>query len=135
MSDIYKYAARKKFRFTTVRNAITAEQLFELPLTSASGFDLNTVAQTIDKELSSSSQKSFIEDNTSNPKKRDLEIALDIVKDVIKTKLEENKAQLERANKRIQRQKILDAMNVKKEGMLAAAPLEELQKQLDALDD
>lgn len=135
MSDIYKYAARKKIRFPSSRGNLTVEQLYDLHLKSTAGADLNTVARTISNELKTSSQENFVDVVESDPKKKDLEVALEIVKDVIAVKQAENKAAVDRAAKRAQRQKLLDALSAKKDAALTTASMDELQKQLDALDD
>lgn len=132
---MYKFAAQNKLRFQSVRGDLLAEQLFDLPLKSASGFDLNTVAQTINRELKASGEESFVEDVTADPRRKALEVSLEIVKDVIKTKLEENATRLNRLRKAEERRKILDAMSAKQEQAMSAASLEELQQKLDALDE
>lgn len=135
MSEVYKYAAQKGLRFPSCRGELTVEQLFLLPLKSKSGFDLDSTAQTIYSELKSSEQESFVEEATASPRKKELEISLDIVKDVIKTKQDENKAQLAKTQKAIERKKILDALGAKKDQLLTQASVEDLEKQLAALED
>lgn len=132
---MYKFAAQNKLRFPSCRGELTVEQLFELPLKSASGFDLNSVAQAINKELKTTGEESFVEDVTEDPHRKALSVALEIVKDVIKTKQEENAARLNRAKRAEERRKILDAMSAKQDQALTAASIEELQAKLNALDE
>jgi hypothetical protein len=132
---IYKIAARNKFRFPSVRGDLSVEQLFELPLKSATGFDLDNVARTVNTELKALSEESFVEDTVSTPRKKTLETALEIVKDVIKTKQEENATRLSKAKKAEERKKILDAIGAKKDQQLTQASLEELEKKLAALEE
>ena len=134
MSDIYKFAAQTKLRFPSKRGELTAEQLFELPLKSATGFDLDTVAKAINAQLKDASEESFVEADSVSPEKRRLAVALDVVKDVIKTKQEENKAVRDRAERAAKRKQLLDAIAAKKDQALTAASLEDLEKQLTALD-
>ncbi len=96
---MFKFAAQHKLRFPSVRGVLVAENLFDLPLKSASGFDLNSVAQAINKELKTTGEESFVEDVTDDPRRKALQVSLEIVKDVIKTKQEENAARLNRAKK------------------------------------
>lgn len=131
---MYKFAAQKKFRFPSVRGELTVEQLFDLPLKSQTGFDLDTVARTINAQLKSESEESFVEDVTSDPVKEALKTALNIVKDVIKTKQDDNAARLNKLKKADERKKILDAIAAKKDEQLTAASLEELEQKLAALD-
>ncbi len=134
MSDIYKIAAQTGIRFVTNRGELTVEQLFAMPLKSGSGFDLDTTARTINSELKEMSEESFVEDPAANPRKVELETSLAIVKDVIKTKQEENAAVRLKAAKVIERKKILDAIGAKKDAALTTASLDELEKKLAELD-
>lgn len=135
MSDIYKFAAKTGLRFPSKRGELTVEQLFQLPLKSQTGFDLDTVAKGINAQLKQTGEESFVEDTSSDPKTTALKVALDICKDVIKTKQDENKAALAKREKAEQRQKILAAMAAKKDQALTTASMEDLEKQLAALDD
>lgn len=127
---MYKLAAQKKLRFTTDRGDLPIEQLFDLPLTQ-----LDVVARGIDTELKSVTTASFIETAKPDPRKADLELRLELVKDVIDTKQEANKAELAKAARAVKRRKILDAMATKEDTALTTASMKELQKQLDALDE
>lgn len=132
---MYKFAAQNKLRFPSVRGLLTTEQLFELPLKSSSNFDLDSVARGINTELKTMVEESFVESSYSSPRKSELELALDIVKDVIKTKQEENAVRRDKAARAEQRKKILDAIGAKKEAQLSQASLEELEKKLTELDN
>lgn len=131
---MYKFAAQNQLRFQSVRGDLTVEQLFQLPLKSKSGFDLDSVARAVNNELKGMQEESFVEDTTANPRKKALEISLEIVKDVIKTKQEENQAQLNKLKKAEERRKILDALAAKKDQALTAASVEDLERQLAALE-
>lgn len=132
---MYKFAAQNRLRFPSVRGELTAEQLFDLPLKSTTGFDLDSVAREVHAELKTMGEESFVEDASANPRKTVLESSLEIVKDVIKTKQEANAARLGRLKKADDRKKILDAIAAKQDQQLTAASLEELEKKLAELDD
>ena len=134
MSDIYKFAAQNGLRFPSKRGELTVEQLFQLPLQSQSGFDLDSVARGINSQLKGVSEESFVEDTSADPRKTALSVALDVVKDVIKTKQEANRAALARSARAAERKKLLDAIGTKKDQQLSAASLEELEKKLAELD-
>lgn len=137
MTEIYKYAAATRLRFPTRKGDLTVEQLFDLPLKTQAvgGVDLDTVARTINNQLKTVSEESFVEETASDPKKKALTVALDIVKDVIATKQAENKAARLKQEKAAERKKLLDAIGAKKDQALTAASLEELEKKLTALDE
>ena len=84
--SIFEKAARTKLRFDTNRGMISAEQLFELPLTSSDGFDLDSVALAIDDKREATT-KSFVA--VTNPENKTEELRLDIVKRVIEIRQEE----------------------------------------------
>lgn len=131
---MYKFAAQHRLRFTSVRGELMVEQLFDLPLKSHSGFDLDSVARSIATELKTMDAESFVEDPSLNPRKRILEVSLEIVKDVIKTRQEENSARLAKAKKAETRRKLLDALEAKQDEKLSSASVEEIEAQLAALD-
>lgn len=134
MSEIYKSAAQQALRFPSKRGDLTVEQLFQLPLKSQTGFDLDSVAKAINGQLKNAGEESFVEDTTFDPRKHALALSLDIVKDVIATKQAENRAVAAKLQKASERKKILDAIAAKKDAQLSQASLEELEKQLAALE-
>lgn len=133
--DLYKYAAQNQLRFPSNRGDLTVEQLFDLPLKSTRGGpDLDSVARQINKDLKETAEESFVEDTAADPLRKAAEVAFAVVKDVIATKQEENRAEVARQNRTVERKKILDAMAAKKDQALTTASMEDLEKQLAALD-
>jgi hypothetical protein len=136
MSDIYKFAAQNKLLFPSRVGMLNVEQLFDLPLRSTrpNGADLDDTARKINAQLKGISEESFVEDITVNPQKQALTVALDVVKDVIATKQAENRAALAKTQRAAERKKLLDILAAKKDEKLSQASIEELEKQLAALD-
>lgn len=130
--DIYKQACIKKVRFKTANGLISTEDLFDLPLTSNNGLNLDVVAKTVYEALKSEESVSFVE-KTSNPRKEGLELAMEIVKDVIRIKQEEAAAKVELASKAAKRDQLLRALSTKQEQELANMPVEKLQEELQKL--
>lgn len=133
MTAHFVFATKKKLRYDSTRGALTVEQLWDLPLTAANGFSLDAVARTVNAELKAMSEESFVETST-NPRKGELESALEIVKFVIATKQAENAKVRERAERADERRKILDAIEKKNNEELSGATKEELLKRLALLD-
>jgi hypothetical protein len=131
---MYKFAAQNKLRFPSNRGELTIEQLFDLPLKSNSGFDLDSIARAINTSLKTIGDESFVETTNNDPRKKTLENSLELVKDVIKTKQEENATRLGKIKRAEERKKILDALAAKKEQQLSQASIEELEAKLAALD-
>lgn len=131
-SNLFIIASRKKFRFASERGDLTVENLWDLPLTSKNGFNLNAVAITVNAELKSLAEESFVETST-NPRRKDLENMLDLIKYVISVKQEEAKAATERVAKQALKRKLQEAIEAKEGEALQNASLEDLQAQLAAL--
>lgn len=136
--NIFEIAARSKSRFPTNRGHINVEQLWDVPVSSKDGFDLEAIAQQISSEIAKLSTGSILGGailKKDNDRKALLEAELDIVKRVYAVKTEEEAAQLKKRDKAAQRQRILEAISVREEGDLKAKSKDELMKELAALDE
>lgn len=131
-SNLFITASRKKFRFASERGDLTVENLWDLPLTSKNGFNLNAVAIGVNSELKSLAEESFVETST-NPRRKDLENMLEILKYVISVKQEEAKAATERVAKQALKRKLQEAIEAKEGEALQSTSLEDLKAQLAAL--
>lgn len=132
--DIYKFAAQRKLTFPSRKGELTVSDLFDLPLKSATGFDLDTVAKAINTQLKNATEESFVAEAAPDPKQEALATALAVVKDVIATKQAENKAARERVERNAKRKLLLDALAQKDAEAITAATREDLLKQLAELD-
>lgn len=132
MTDLFVVASRKKFRFTSERGELNVEQLWDLPLTSKNGFNLNAVAIAVNSELKGLAEESFVE-TSSNPRRRELEQMLEIAKFIIATKQDETKAASERLARQAMRRKLQEAIEAKEDQALVGSSIEELKAQLAAL--
>jgi hypothetical protein len=134
MSEFYIFvtASRKKFRFASERGELTTENLWDLPLTSKNGFNLNSVAIAVHTELKSLSEESFVEVST-NPRRKELEDMLEIVKYVISVKQNEAQLATERVAKQELKRKLQGAIEAKEGEALSGASLDDLKAQLAAL--
>lgn len=129
--NVFETAARGKFRFSSIRGELTAEQLFDLPLQSRSGLDLDTIAKGLNAELKQTGEESFVE--TVSPKKGELEHKLDLVKYIIKCKLDENEAKRNELKRKQDIEKLEDLLERKKDQALAEMPVEDIEKKLAEL--
>jgi hypothetical protein len=132
MSDLFLTASRQRFRYPSNRGELTTEQLWEVPLSSKNGFSLNAIAISVNAELKSLQEESFVE-ISSNPRRTELENMLELIKFVIATKQQEQKAATDRAAAQALKRKIQDAIAAKKDEALLGASVEELEAQLAAL--
>lgn len=128
----FKKAARLKLRFPSIKGDLSVEQLYDLPLTSKTGFDLDSVAKAINADLRLASEDSFV--NTKPNLAKDLnQLCLDIVKEVIADKLAENEANAKAVVNRHEREKLLEVLQGKKDAALANLSEEELEAKIRAL--
>ena len=130
--NIYQKAAATKLRFKTNSGAISTEDLFDLPLSSKNEMNLDTVAKTVHAALKAEEEGSFV-NKTSNPRKDQLELAMEIVKDVIRIKQEEADAKADIAAKAAKREQLLRALERNQEQALATMTVDQLQEELKKL--
>jgi hypothetical protein len=134
IANIFEYATRNKLRFASPRGELSVEQLWDVPLRSKDGFDLNVVAKTANKAVKDLSEESFVE-TTKNPKLIVLETAFEIVKHIIDVKLADETAAKKRADNKIEKEKLLAILAEKQDGKLSALSENELKKRIAALDE
>jgi hypothetical protein len=108
------------------------EQLWQMPLQAKNLFDLDNVAKSCNAKVKSFAEESFVTP-TNTPAKAEAELALEVVKHIIQTKMTEAAAAAEAAQKRETRQKILGIMAEKQDEALKSMSMEDLKKQLEAL--
>lgn len=130
--NIFERAARLKLRIQSPRGELAPEQLWDLPLTSKSGFDLDTVARAVHADLKACTEESFVA-TKKNPAAETHALRLELVKFVIEDKIAEDAARLDAADKAAKKAKIIDALAKKQDQALDAKSIEELQKDLAAL--
>jgi hypothetical protein len=129
MSDIYELAVRKKLRFTTSKGQLSAEELWDLNLTS-----LDTLAKAVNRELKSADEESFIPTASKRPSSI-LNLKLDILKHVISEKVKEDEAAKTRAANRDLRARLKELAANKADEALSGKSLEELQKMIAELPE
>lgn len=133
MADLFERAARLKFRFPSTRGELTTEQLFDLPLTSRTGFDLDTTARAINTAFKAEGEESFVS-TTPSAARGILADQLEIVKAIIARKMEAAARTAATAERADQRRKLLDALAAKDDQELTSASREDILKKLEALD-
>ncbi len=128
LATILIAAVKKRFRFRSPKGELTLEDLFELKSLQ----DLDAVARAANAELKSLTEESFIA--VANPKRGDAEAKLELVKFVIV----ERQAEAERARKaaatRLERAKLLDALEARESSELAGLTKEQILERLEKLE-
>ena len=131
-TDLFLTAARKKLRYPSAKGLLDTEMLFDLPLTSKSGMDLDTIAKNINAELKTQQEESFVS-TSANPRKGELELQLEIVKTIIGVKLADQEAARNRLARATERNLLEEALLSKKNEALRGMSLEDLEKRLAQL--
>lgn len=129
MFDKYEKLSRLKVRFASTKGALTAEDLWDLPLSSTTGkANLDDVARDLYSQLQSTANISFV---VTNKKPNEVtELALEFVKHVIDTKMQESAAASLAVTKREQKAKIMEAIARRQDDHLNQASIDDLQTML-----
>lgn len=131
--SIFEQASRLALRFDSARGALAVEQLWQLPLQSKSGFDLDSIAKAVNKELKATEEESFVTTAVS-PTNARLTLQLEILKHIIAVKKQEAADALAKADKAAKRAKLIDLLGRKQDAALEGMSEEEIKKELAALD-
>ena len=126
-NNIFKYAAKNALRFP-YKGTISTEDLFNLNLT-----ELNNIYKALRKQQRTGDEESLIETKSADDVILDTKIA--IVKEIFEDKHAAIIKAQKAAEKRAQKQKILEIMSQKENESLQNKSLAELQAELDKLDD
>jgi beta-glucosidase-like glycosyl hydrolase len=128
---MFKNAIKSKFRFETTKGMVSTEDLFDMPLSSRNGFDLDTVAITLDTQIKSTSDISFVKQTTTVNK--ELAEKLEIVKSIISEKLLEQASKQVALAKASQKEFLQGVLKEKQVDAVKSLSIEEIQEQLRAL--
>ncbi len=128
---MFEQATRLKLRFPSTRGDLTAEDLWDLPLTSKRSANLDDIAKAVNRQLKLTEEESFVKPHTAENETAALQ--LDILKHIIKVKQEENAAARAAVDNRQRKQHLLEVIARKQDAELEGKPLEELQKMADEL--
>lgn len=125
MSNIYKQALRQNIRFE-FKGLRSTEELWDLSVEQ-----LDSIFQILNAQRKTKSEESLL--STQNAETADLDLKLEVIRDIVGTLLQEKAEREEAANKVVRKQRILETIARKKDdelGNLSVGELEELAKQL-----
>jgi hypothetical protein len=130
--NIFEEATRLALRFNSNKGSLTTEQLWTMPLTHTSGFDLDTVAKQVSRELKANTEESFVTPTTSAAQSA-CELRLAVVKHIIAVKLAEVEDRKQAASRKAEKQRLMEILADKQDAGLKELSVEEIQKRIDAL--
>jgi hypothetical protein len=123
--NIFEQATRRKLRFDTRIGQLSAEDLWELPLSSDRNKpNLDEIAIELNRALKGT-EESFV---SSSKKDAVLQLKFDIVKHIIDTRVQEKDAKTAEVQRNSQIQKIDELIATKETEKLANLSVEELQE-------
>lgn len=126
--DIFEFASRNRLRFTGLRGTLTPEDLWDLPVK-----DLDLVFKGLKAELKTVSEESLLD--VRSPADKVLQIKVDIITAIVKTKLAEAEARKNRDAKRAKKQELLGLLAEKQNDELRGKSSDELKKLIDEMGD
>lgn len=132
--NIFEYATRNKLRFQSIRGELTVEQLWDIPLRSSDGFNLNMIAKSANDVVKAMNEENFVE-STRTVKHVRVETALEVVKSIIQSKLIDEDAAKTRAANKQKKEKLLAVLSEKQDGKLSELSERELKKQIAELEE
>lgn len=130
--NLFETATKFAYRFNSSKGALTTEQLWDLPLTSNGGFDLNSIAKGINKMIREAEEDNFV-GVQANSELEILKNKLEIVKFIIADKQAEKEAARVRSAKAEERKKILEVLAGKQSAALQSMSEADLLARLEAL--
>ena len=126
--NIFEKASKKKLRFATAKGGVSVEDLWDVPMAT-----LNVIALALDKSLSETANKSFIEDSpTVNS---DDQLRFDVVKSIITTRRANKDAASKSAATKAQNARILEILARKEDAALNDMDPDDLRKLLVQTED
>ena len=131
--SMFEYATRNKIRFASTRGDLSAETLWEVPLRSRDGFDLDAIAKGANKALKALTEESFVSTERTAAHEK-AETTLELVKYIIGVKLAEEEAAKKRADNRVEKEKLLRILAEKQDGKLSELSVSAIQKRINALE-
>jgi len=130
--SIFERATRAKLGFASAKGVLQVQDLWDLPLSSKSGMDLDTLAIAAHRELKAMTEESFVATST-NPAKPAAELRLEVLKHIIGVKMAENQAKTDAAMRKAQREQLQAALERKDAAAIDGLSTDELKARIAAL--
>lgn len=126
--NLFELATREYYMFKTIKGMISVQDVWPMPLTSKTGFDLNTLALRLKAQCEVTNFVTVVDEGD-----KVLRNKFEIVKYIIETKLKEIKVREDRAGRALYKKKLMLMISDKEDEDLKKKSVEDLRKELDAL--
>ena len=130
--SLFEQATRQKLRFPSNRGELTVEDLWTMPLQSKSGFDVDTVAKTVNVKIKELSEDSFVSTKPSKALAQQ-QLMLDVIKRVIAVRLAEAAAKEKRVAQKAERVRLEALLESRQQAEEANLTQEQILAKLAAL--
>ena len=124
--NMFETATRCKFRFP-FRGLVSVEDLWDLDVRY-----LDSIFKTLNVEAKDANEESLLA--TKSQEDEIINTKIEIVKYIVKVKLDEEAARLQARERREKKQKIMEIVASKQDADLQGKSIEELQTMLNELD-
>lgn len=132
--DLFQLAARKKFRFTSPKGELTVEDLWDIPLTSTGGkANLDDVAKALYVQVKSTAEAVSFVNPTGTAANAELQAKFDLVKNIIETRVKERDEAASEAQRRLEKQRLLELIAKKEDQSLENETVEQLRARVEKL--
>lgn len=126
--NIFEQATRKRIRFTTTLGQLNVEDVWQLPLISNKGVNLDNLAMQLQEECAEKCRTSFVQ--KAETKDEDAQLRFDIVLHIINVKLDEQEEAQKAADRRAHQQRIMALIERKELEQFDQKSLDELREEL-----
>jgi len=130
---MFDLATRQKLRFTTTKGDISVEDLWDLPRNNEKGLSLKSIARTLLvqlKDINAIDEFADDKDEIENEETTILKLKLDIVKFILKVKLDEFENKKNQNQIKAENQRILELIGKKQDQELESLSIDELKAKL-----
>jgi len=129
---MFEKASRTKLRCNTDRGYLSTEDLWDLPLISRRGnFSLDDLAKKLNRQIKEAGDESFVTERS--PANATLELKFEIVKHIIKVRLDDLEQRENAEVLRVKKKKILEIIAGKEDEELAGKSVDDLKKMVEEL--
>lgn len=134
--DMFEQASRTKLRFHSPKGLLTVEDLWDLPLQAASAnrANLDAIASELHRQTRDAADAvSFVNPQAESRNAANLQLAFDIVRHVIRVRVEERDALQAAAQRREKKQRLLELIAQKEDAALGEKSVDELRALAESL--
>lgn len=124
--SLFIEASRRAIRFTSSKGLLAVEDLWNLPLQA-----LDNIAVSLDEQIQKAGKKSFLAKRAAST--LELDLAFEVVKHILETRVAEDEAKKDKANKEAKRAQLKALLEEKQMDKIKGQTIEEIEAQLASL--